>query len=190
MGEPKLLLDFLGKTVFETALANHTESSISSVCAVVAGWIPGFGDIVARYAGERVEFLKITKPCSMSDSLKHGWRRLQESVGPDAVMISLGDMPLVKPGTIDRLIERFLKSGKPICVPVWENRWGHPVVISSGLGDEIMELEGDQGAKDVLARHRHDVERVAVDSSEVLIDIDCPRDRIMMLSRLESNERR
>jgi molybdenum cofactor cytidylyltransferase len=188
MGKPKLLMRVGGKTIFEIALEHHIESSVSSICAVIAGWIEGFGDIAAGYAGDRVEFAAIARPCPMSDSLKYGWTRLQDRVKPRAVMISLADKPLVGPAAIDRLIEAYLKSDKPICVPVYEGRRGHPVIISSRLDSAIMELEGDQGARELLARHPDEVEQVDVDSDEVLIDVDSIEDWDILKSRLQSNE--
>ncbi|MFH1313023.1 MAG: nucleotidyltransferase family protein [Candidatus Eisenbacteria bacterium] len=188
MGKPKLLMCVRGKTVFEIALANHMESSVSSVCAVIAGWIAGFEEIAAEYAGDRVEFVAIAAPCPMSDSLKAGWRRLQDGVRPGAVMISLADKPLVGPGTIDTLIGAYLKSDRPICVPVNTGIWGHPVIISSELDREIMELQGDQGARELLARHRDEVEQVAINSDEVLVDVDSIDDWDILKSRLLSNE--
>jgi molybdenum cofactor cytidylyltransferase len=188
MGETKLLMRLGARTVFEIALANHMESSVSSICAVVAGWIAGFGGIISAYAGDRVEFLQIERPCPMSGSLKYGWSHLQDNLRPEAVMISLADKPLVSAGTIDTLITAFLRSGMPICVPAYRGRWGHPVIISSGLGREIMGLTGDHGAKEILARHRGDVEEVCVETDEVLIDVDTIEDWDILRSRLEPNE--
>jgi molybdenum cofactor cytidylyltransferase len=188
MGKPKLLMRIGGKTVFEIALANHVESSVSSICAVIAGWIPGFGEIAAACAGERVEFAGIAAPCPMSDSLKYGWRRLQDGVKPGAVMISLADKPLVGPGTINTLIQAYLKTDKPICVPVYEGKWGHPVIISSRLDSEIMELKGDHGAKELLERHRDEVEQVDIDSDEVIVDVDNIDDWDTLRTRLQPNE--
>ena len=188
MGEPKLLMEFRGKSIFEITLDNHLESKVPWICAVVPDWIDGFGEIAGRYAGQRVEFAGIGKPCPMSDSLRHGWRRLQERAQPGAVMISLADMPFVSPGTIDKLIEACRTSGKPLCVPVRKGRWGHPVIISSRFGGEIMELQGDQGAKDVLVRHVGDIERVAIEHEEIHLDIDQDKDLHLLKSRLQSDE--
>jgi len=188
MGKPKLLMRVGGKTVFEIALANHVESSVTSICAVIAGWIPGFGEIAKGNAGDRVEFAEIAAPCPMSDSLKYGWRRLQDGENPGAVMISLADKPLVGPVTIDTLIEAYLKTDKPICVPVYEGTWGHPVIISSRLDSEIMELKGDHGAKELLERHREEVGEVDIDSDEVIVDVDNIDDWDILRSRLQPNE--
>ena len=188
MGGAKLLMRIGTRTVFEIALANHMESSVSSICAVVAGWVTGFKDIAAGHSGGRVEFVEIERPCLMSDSLKAGWNHIQMSLRPDAVMISLADKPLVSAGTIDRLIAAHRASGRPICVPAYGGRWGHPVIVSSGLHAEIMDLDGDEGARQVLRRHRDEVEEVSVGTDEVLVDVDRTDDLNTLRSRLEANE--
>jgi molybdenum cofactor cytidylyltransferase len=188
MGNAKLLMRVGARTVFEIALANHMDSSVSSICAVVAGWIAGFKDIVTRYSGGSVEFIEMEHPCPMSASLKAGWSHLQTRLSPDAVMISLADKPLVSARTIDKLIAAYGRSDMPICVPAYRGRWGHPVIISSGLHSEIMDLDGDQGARQVLRRHRDEVEEVVVGTDEVLVDVDRVEDLDTLRSRLEKDE--
>jgi molybdenum cofactor cytidylyltransferase len=187
MGEAKLLTPIGEKSVFEITLLNHMESSLSAICAVVAGWIEGFSGIVAAYAGCRVSFVEMERPCQMSDSLKAGWKYLQDDVKPGGVMISLADKPLVDPATIDVIVRSYLESGKPICVPAYGGRWGHPVIISSTLDTEIMELEGDRGARDVLTRHRDLVHEVNVDTDGVLFDVDNQEDLNILRSRLTTD---
>jgi molybdenum cofactor cytidylyltransferase len=188
MGEAKLLVRVGAKTVFEIALSNHIASSASLICGVVPGWIKGFKHLVAGYRGDRADFVEMEQPCPMSESLKAGWSYLQAGVKPEAVMISLADKPLVTTGTIDALIAAYLRSGRPICVPTYHGRWGHPVIISSGLDTEIMRLKGDHGAREILLRHRDEVDEVSVATDEVLVDVDTVEDMDVLRSRLGINE--
>ena len=70
MGKPKLLLEIEGATLFEHVLGVHLESSIRNICAVVPGWLEGFGPVVERNRGERVDFVSLPGECEMSRSLK------------------------------------------------------------------------------------------------------------------------
>ncbi len=176
MGEPKLLTRIGGRTIFEIALANHLASSIPLVCAVIAGWIDGMSTARRAYSGARVRFVEIEEPCPMAESLKAGWKYLRADYDPDAVMISLADKPLVTADVIDLMIRSYEKSLKPICVPVYEGVWGHPVVISSDLEAEIMASEGDVGAREVLARHSDEIEEIDVGTDAVLLDVDSAED--------------
>jgi molybdenum cofactor cytidylyltransferase len=145
MGRPKLLMEVGDETILEIVLLAHLAGSVRRICAVTAGWLEGFDDIVSRYGGERLEFIKIDRPCPMSESLKTGWRWLEANTKPDGVMISLADKPLVTTEIINLMVGAFSQSDRQICVPVHAGEWGHPVVIASGFGDEIMQITSDQG---------------------------------------------
>lgn len=206
MGGAKLLRELGGKTVFELSLHNHLASCLPVVCAVVAGWLPGFRRIIEDRACERVTFVSMDEPREMSDSLKAGWRWLTENHTPDAIMISLADKPLIGAQTIDLLIDEYSRSDRPICVPTFEGRRGHPVIVSTDLSGEIMRLEGDQGAREVLSSGvaggsgggagvssgagsaAGRVLEVPVASDEVVLDFDLPEDMDILMSRLKAHE--
>jgi CTP:molybdopterin cytidylyltransferase MocA len=176
------------RTIFEVTLGRHLASSLVRIAATVPGWLPGFGPVMERCSSDRVSFVVMERPCQMSESLKAGWKHLCARGGLDAIMISLADQPLVTAGTIDKLIRGFANLGKPICVPVFDGRRGRPVVIASGLGDEVLALVGDEGARSVLARHSEEIAEVAVSSDEVHLDFDRPGDLERLAPRLNIDE--
>jgi molybdenum cofactor cytidylyltransferase len=59
-------------------------------------------------------------------------------------------------------------------VPTWEGDRGNPVLIGRPLFPEILRLNGDHGAKGVLAGVSERVLEVPVADSGVLRDIDRP----------------
>ena len=181
MGEPKMLLEMEGETLFEYVLKNHLRSSARRICAVVPGWIEGFGPVIERHAHERVDFVSMPGECEMSASLKAGWKRVAERE-PDAVMISLADKALVTPGLIDAVIGGYMEAGMSIGVPVFKGARGHPVILSAELGDEVYGLTGDRGARDIVEEHEDDVAEVPVDTDGILVDIDT-RDDFRELER-------
>ena len=187
MGEPKLLKTAGGKTIFEITLDHHLASSLPRVCAVVPGWLDDFGPLIAHCASGRVSFVMMDKPCEMASSLKAGWEYLRCEGAFDGIMVSLADQPLVTAGTIDGLIRSFSLSARPICVPVFSGRRGHPVIIGRDLDREVLSLEGDEGARSLLRKHEDDIEEVPLDSDEVLRDFDTPEDLAGILTRLSGN---
>jgi molybdenum cofactor cytidylyltransferase len=187
MGRHKLLMAVDGKTVFETTLHNHMESSLGGVCAVLPGWIEGFKEIAARAAHPRVVFIETGGPCEMSESLKSGWSWARENTDSRGIMISLADQPLVSPGTIDLLVKAYLASDKAFCVPVYHGRRGHPVIIGREFDGEVMKLTGDRGAREILAAWPDLVLEIGVGSDEVLVDIDRIEDIHVIRSRLEAH---
>lgn len=101
-------------------------------------------------------------------SLRAGVTALPET---EAVVVTLGDQPLVSSAAIDRLISsrsdgldglRASYGGEP----------GHPVVLERPLLDRVLELRGDVGARDLLARAR--VRAVPCDGLGSAEDLDTP----------------
>lgn len=90
-------------------------------------------------------------------------------------IVALGDMPLVRPDTIRR-VRRALEEGAPLAAPFSEGRRGHPVGFSSRLRDELLALDGDVGAREVIARHSERMERVRSDDPGIFVDIDTRED--------------
>src|SRR5208282_4608266 len=94
----------------------------------------------------------------------------------DGAVICLGDMPLIDAHLIDRLIEAFAPDrGNLIVVPVSDNRRGNPVLWSRRFFNELMTLDGDIGARHLIARHNEAVAEVPVEGDGAFLDIDTPQ---------------
>ena len=94
----------------------------------------------------------------------------------DAVLICLGDMPLVDAQTIDRLVAAFnVPEHRTICVPTFEGKRGNPVLWGRQHFIAIDEIEGDQGARLLLDALSDEVVEVEVKTQAVLVDVDTPQ---------------
>jgi molybdenum cofactor cytidylyltransferase len=94
----------------------------------------------------------------------------------DGAVICLGDMPMINAHLIDRLIEAYAPDrGNLIVVPVCDDRRGNPVLWSRRFFDELTTLEGDIGARHLIARHGEAVAEVTVDGDGAFLDIDTPQ---------------
>ena len=183
MGAPKMVLRLGDRTLLEHSLVNHLGSSLRRVCTVLPGWIRDFDPLVDRYAGDRADFLRLDEEVVMSASLRAGWARIEARWRPDAVMISLADMPLVTPDIIDAVIDGYAGSGCDICVPVFRGERGHPVILNAGLDAEVRGLSGDRGARGLIDTHGGICE-IDMDTDAILFDVDTPDDFEELLSRL------
>jgi len=104
----------------------------------------------------------------MGASLAHG---VAQARGADGWVVALADMPRV-PVAIVKEIIALLAGGALIAAPVHKGERGHPVGFGTALRDELLALDGDQGARAVLERHRNSVKLVECDDPGVLFDID------------------
>ena len=111
----------------------------------------------------------------MSRSLQAGLAGLPEEI--NGAVIMLGDMPLVQSATVDRLIESFDPwADASICIPVHDGKRGNPILLAREFFAEIMTLEGDTGARSILADHGEQIVEVPVNDAGVLRDFDTAED--------------
>ena len=168
MGQLKQLMPFSQSTIVEQAVDNVLNSSVKQVI-VVLGYR---ADEVVNAIGDRPVKV-VTNPDyhrGMSTSIMAGLKMVDSRAR--AVMLTLGDQPLVDGQTIDNLVEAFTAGTKGIAVPVYRGRRGHPVIFDIRYKDELLKLEGDIGGREIIARNPDDVLEVAVDCEGVCIDID------------------
>ena len=91
----------------------------------------------------------------------------------DGIVIGLADMPFVEAGTLRRLVDAMNENPDAIVRPRSHGRSGNPVGFPRRLFKDLTHLEGDQGARKLVASHQ-DVVYVDVDDRGVLDDIDRP----------------
>lgn len=107
----------------------------------------------------------------LSASLKAGLAALPESA--EGVLVALGDMPLVSPGVIQRLVSAFdPEEGRAIVQPTFRGKQGNPVLWGREFVPAMMEITGDVGARQLVGRHADRLVEVEVADDGVLRDFD------------------
>jgi molybdenum cofactor cytidylyltransferase len=101
------------------------------------------------------------------------------SAAPEANgwLISLADMPWVRPATIRMLADR-LRNGASMVAPVYDGRRGHPVGFAPRWGEKLRTLYGDEGARGLIAEHADELVLQTTVDAGVLEDIDHPSDLV------------
>jgi molybdenum cofactor cytidylyltransferase len=107
----------------------------------------------------------------MASSLVHAVRHSLPAA--DAWDVALGDMPFVRPATI-RALTDALGAGANIAAPSSQGRRGNPVAFAKAHLADLLALEGDQGARRILAAQP--VVQVEVADPGIFSDIDTPAD--------------
>ena len=90
----------------------------------------------------------------------------------DGWLVVPADMPMLRASSIIAVaeaIEHF-----PVAYAQYRGRRGHPVGFSAELYSELVDLQGDDGARRLLARYPS--QAVDVDDPGVLIDVDTVED--------------
>ena len=172
----KLLADLGGKPmvrrVVETALASKARPVL-----VVTGHMAA--DVGAALAGLDVGL--VANPdysTGLASSLKAGIRAVPEECA--GAVILLGDMPGIAGEHVDRLLAAFAAAQQSIVVPVHKGRRGNPVLWPRRNFSELLQLDGDTGAKRLFAVHSQEVCEVPVGDDAIFSDIDTPEELAQM----------
>jgi len=173
MGGPNKLLAELGGKKLVRIAAEQALASKASEVIVVTGHQSEL--VEQALAGLRVRFVRNPDFAGgLASSVKAGIAAVP--AGADGAMVCLGDMPLIDAHLIDRLIEAFAPDrGNLIVVPVADGRRGNPVLWSRRFFKELMTLDGDIGARHLIARHAEAVAEVPVEGNGAFLDIDTPQ---------------
>jgi len=109
------------------------------------------------------------QPIGMGHSIVAG---VSATGDADGWLILPADMPLVLPTTIMAVaqgLERY-----PVCYAQYRGIQGHPVGFGTELYSELMALQGDEGARRIVARYA--AQPISVDDPGVHIDVDTAED--------------
>ncbi len=172
---PKQLLEFRGKTLIRRAAENALASRCDKICVVLGA----NAEKIEREIGDLPLEIVVNEDWAsgMGASLKCGLEKLLEAApNLSAVVVTLGDQPLIDAGIIDNLIEAFLKTQKPIVASEYEETVGVPAIFARSLFDELANLAAEEpgGAKRIIEKYAASVEKIPV--PEAAFDIDTRAD--------------
>lgn len=103
--------------------------------------------------------------------------RASESLIPASAgwLILLADMPYIEAGTIELMVNQ-LAQGAKLVAPVYRQQRGHPVGFNHSYKKDLLALNQDTGARDILNKYSNHLQLIEVDDEGILIDIDRPDD--------------
>jgi molybdenum cofactor cytidylyltransferase len=173
MGGPNKLLAELGGKALARIVTEQVLASKAQGVIVVTGHQAA--EVQKALRGLKVTFVHNPDFADgLASSVKTGIAAVPADA--DGAVVCLGDMPLISAHLIDRLIEAFAPDrGNLIAVPVSDGRRGNPVLWSRRFFNELMTLDGDIGARHLIARHSEAVAEVSVEGRGAFLDIDTPQ---------------
>ena len=132
---------------------------------VVEGWAAGMGHVLASTLAQAGD----------------DW---------EAVVVLLGDQPLVPGGAVARVVEAWRSGAGPVVTATYGGRPGHPKLFDRRLLPDLLRLTGDTGARDLLATHPDRVHRVEVGDLGSDADVDVEADLVRVGHLLTTTNRR
>ncbi len=168
MGKPKLLLPLGDGTVLGNTVDNLLGSSVDEVIVVLGANARETKRAIADKAVKII--INPDYRQGMSTSLISGLRQLSHRA--QRVMVALSDQPLIDRTTYNKLIQKSLVSDSGIVVPTHKSRRGNPIIFNICYKEELLQLEGDVGGRELLKRHPDDILEVAVDCKGIYINLN------------------
>lgn len=172
-GRNKLLAKMEGKPmvrrVVETALSSRVDEVI-----VVLGWEESkvreaLSELPCRFVVNK------NYEDGQSSSVKAGLNEVGEATR--AILILPGDVARIDTRSINLVVDEYNRENRPIVVAAYQNKPGHPILLSRELFKEIQEIdEQSAGLKSVISNHVAEVRLVETNSENVLRDVDTPED--------------
>jgi CTP:molybdopterin cytidylyltransferase MocA/SAM-dependent methyltransferase len=168
-GGGKLAARVDGRPVLQHVLDALAEAGIDDPVVVLA---PDAADALALdwRAAERVTNSNPGR--GLASSLLMGWEHaLAANPPPDAVLIALGDQPLVRAEVLREIAAAPLDAAHPIVAPRYSGTAAHnPVRVEVRAGSLISETAGDRGLGPVMERQPELVRWLDVDGDNPDVD--------------------
>jgi molybdenum cofactor cytidylyltransferase len=111
----------------------------------------------------------------MSTSIHCGLKMLLKIVPEtDGVILMLADQPNVTGTVLEKLTSSFAQNNSAIIAARYSDQLGTPVLFPRAYFDQLLQLDGKGGAKNLLKKYRERV--LPIDLPEAVLDLDTPQD--------------
>lgn len=175
LGRPKQLLQLGNQTVIEHVVDRVMASCVDRTVVVV-----GHAEDEIRRVLTSRDVDIVVNPLfreGQSTSLLAGVAHAKQlfasdPIGPNAIVMMLVDQPSTQTFVINRVVAEWQRARPPVALAMYGTHRSHPVVFDERVLPELLEVTGDEGARQVLRRYGELV--VEIDSGETNLppDID------------------
>ena len=176
MGRPKQLAELDGRPLLAHVLAAVDQAPVDRVVVALGG---AATEVLDRVALGRAEPLVVE---GWAAGMGHVLASTLAAAGDDwdAVVVLLGDQPLVSAGAVARVVEAWRSGAGPVVTASYGGRPGHPKLFDRRLRPDLLRLTGDTGARDLVATHPEWVSQVEVGDlgSDADVDVEADLDRV------------
>ncbi|MDX2440651.1 MAG: nucleotidyltransferase family protein [Desulfobacterales bacterium] len=185
---PKQLLRLKGGYMIEYVIRASLDSKLDRIFLVLGHHYKNILKALAEnskyFKNDRLEIVSNRQyRQGMSSSVRAGLSSAGNTFG--SVMFLLGDQPLVDSRLINLMLNRFYKSDKNICVPVYKGKRGNPTIFSRKHFNLLQRVKGDSGGRRIILANPDDILKIDTDSPACVYNINT-MDDVMPSSKVSS----
>ena len=162
-GENKLIKNIKGLPLIKHSIINILESSIDELIIITGYQNDILEKLINKNKKIRIIFNNNFKS-GMASSIKAGIKNLSKET--QAFFICLADMPMVNKNIYNELIKHV--NSKEIIIPTYKTQQGNPILFSITMKDQIMNIKGDFGAKEILRKNKEKILNLAINDQGIL----------------------
>jgi molybdenum cofactor cytidylyltransferase len=177
LGQPKQLMELGGRPVLQHVLEAAAAAGLDELVVVLGHRAEDVAAALTLPPAART----VVNPdyaTGQASSMRTGLGAAAAS--SEAAVVLLGDQPGMRPADIRAVVDAYRRGAGPVVQGSYRGSPGHPVVFDRGVWPDLLAVEGDRGARDVIKAHPDWVVRVELDA-EVPADLDTLEDYEKML---------
>jgi molybdenum cofactor cytidylyltransferase len=157
LGRPKQLLDFGGRPLLQHAIDAMEGSGLIDIVVVLGH----HAEEVAAAVSTGPDTRTVVNPDyaqGQATSLRAG---LEAADGKsEAAVVILGDQPALGALHVRTIVETYLATGGKVVQAAFGGKPNHPTLFDRSVWPELMAIEGDRGARELLKNHPEWILRV------------------------------
>ena len=173
LGKPKQLLTFNGKSLLRHSIEVAEGANMQALMTVLGG----NADLLMPEIDSNNTLVVINKSWKdgMASSIIAGLTALLEKY-PDTerVIFMMCDQPFVTTSLLNNLLVTEQQTGKSIVASIYDGVMGVPALFYKSHFKELLQLQGDTGARKIIQQHINEVATLLFTKGKV--DIDTAKD--------------
>lgn len=171
MGEFKPLMNLNGKTPVERCISLFENCGVNNII-IVTGHLSY--RIKEKLNENIISIINDRYNEGMFSSIQAGLGVLPKHT--DAFFLLPVDIPSVKEHTVKRMMKSYEEIDDGILFPTFNNKKGHPTLISSSLVKEILTKNPEGGLREILNAHKDKWHYEELADRGILLDMDVKED--------------
>lgn len=180
MGVAKQLLAVGETTLLGITIENALKSNAQKVYCILGAKAEAIKKSISRYSIECI--INANYKSGLSSSIVTGIEHLINQ-NHDAVLILLGDQPLISAKYLNEMIDIYKKHDQKIVASIYNSSFGVPTIVPRTYYNQLLKLKGDKGAKVYLNTKKDNI--ISLENMN-LMDIDTKEDYQELLNSINS----
>ena len=169
LGSPKQLLPYAGSTLLQHSINVANGSAVESTIVILGA----NADLIRSTINdsEIKVFVNNEWKEGMASTIRYGLNVLT-TMNPqtEVVIFMVADQPFTTAELLDQLLDAHRTNGSKIVAAKYQDTFGTPVLFHKTFFPELLQLEGDVGAKSLVRKYLNETAFVPFPKGQIDID--------------------